>query len=71
VQKFEILQILTILVIYFQATNGNLVQFRQGDIVIGAAFPVHKSGPQDQCGALNEEGWQAVEVMNMVVDEVH
>ena len=49
--------------------KGNLLQYRQGDILIAGLVPVHGRG-NEICSDIQEDGIQAVEAINMVIDKV-
>lgn len=56
-----------------QSTNegsGNLLQYRSGDILIAGLMRVHRRG-NELCSEIQEDGVQAVETMNMIIDQVN
>lgn len=45
------------------------IQYRPGDILIAGIMPVH--GREDEeCSTIHEIGMQALETMNMIIDQV-
>lgn len=49
--------------------SGNLLQYRPGDILIAGLMRVHRRG-HEACSDIQEDGVQAVETMNMIIDKV-
>ncbi|XP_039261394.2 metabotropic glutamate receptor 4-like [Styela clava] len=49
---------------------GNLLQYRSGDILLAGLMRVHRRG-NEACSKIQEDGIQAVETMNMIIDQVN
>lgn len=47
-----------------------MVQYRPGDVLIGGLIRGHKRGAGDKCSTVLEDGMQALETINMIVDQV-
>ena len=47
-----------------------MVQYRNGDVIIGVLARVHKRGESSSCAEILEDGIQEVETVNMIVDMV-
>ena len=59
-----------VLVYVFQKLKGNLVQYREGDVVLGVMGFFHYRGEEFPCGVAAELGIQEIETVNFLVDMV-
>ena len=53
-----------------QKLKGDMVQYREGDIIIGVLSRVHNRGESSSCAEILGDGFQAVEAVNMIIDMV-
>lgn len=47
-----------------------MIQYRNGEIFIGGLIRVHKRGEREHCAGIQQDGVEAVEAMNEVLDKV-
>ena len=47
-----------------------MVQYRNGSIIIGCLIRVHRRGENSDCAQVQEDGIQAIEAVNMIIDKV-
>ncbi|XP_076817387.1 metabotropic glutamate receptor 4-like isoform X3 [Clavelina lepadiformis] len=55
----------------YEARKGSMVQYRDGDVLIGGILQVHSRGKDDTCGLPISVGVQAIETVNMVIDMIN
>ena len=44
-----------------------MVQYRQGDILIGGILRIHHKGADEKCSGIRHDGFQALEILNRIL----
>ncbi len=46
-----------------------MVQYRDGDVLIGGMLRIHHRGENEACSTIRDDGFQALETFNLILDQ--